>query len=275
MRSVAAVGVWCVSIHTCHFPHGTRCVMFVSAVIPPGHYTTDTNTLRCSDGHSRPNWKQRPAAAPATNCHCRCLLLLFLLVVTPPGHYTTDTNTLRSCNGHFWPSTCFGNGARSKLTVSLLCCSCAVTPPGHYTTDANTLRCPDGQFRPDWKPAAEAGSCTPCGEGVQAARSDAVVAYNLVTYAEEQVAVTISNTDCCKSLLTGSCTMCHSACTLFVNSLHAYHAGAAGLVHATCSSLEWLLQGCTLITGVTSPCAALLSSPFGPAAGAAVFMFLM
>jgi hypothetical protein len=77
-------------------------------------------------------------------------------------------------------------------------CVPAVTPPGHYTSGQDTLPCPNGEFRPDWKPAAEAGSCTPCGDGLKADKTDSVIAYNLVTYAQEHVAVTTSATDCCK-----------------------------------------------------------------------------
>lgn len=77
----------------------------------------------------------------------------------------------------------------------------AVTPPGYYTSDTDTLPCPAASFRADWKPPAEASSCTPCGVGLKADKTDRLVAFNLVTYAEEQIAVTTSSSDCCECCL--------------------------------------------------------------------------
>ena len=76
-----------------------------------------------------------------------------------------------------------------------------VTPPGYYTSNGTTQPCPDGSFRADWKPAAEASSCTLCGVGVLADKTDRVTKYNLVSGVPQEIPVTTSSDDCCECIL--------------------------------------------------------------------------
>jgi hypothetical protein len=75
----------------------------------------------------------------------------------------------------------------------------AVTPPGYFTVNGATSACPNGSFRADWKPAAQAASCTPCGEGVQGLKTDRLVIY-LDNGTTVEVPVMSSADDCCEWL---------------------------------------------------------------------------
>jgi hypothetical protein len=75
----------------------------------------------------------------------------------------------------------------------------AVTPPGHFTAGGVTSKCPAGFFRAAWKTAAEATSCTACGEGVKADATDRVTQYNILDPTQSTaVNITTSADDCCK-----------------------------------------------------------------------------
>jgi len=60
--------------------------------------------------------------------------------------------------------------------------------------------CPDNTYRPDWKAptSPDASSCTSCGMGVLADKSDRVTVYNPVTYEPELLPITTGPEDCCK-----------------------------------------------------------------------------
>jgi hypothetical protein len=79
----------------------------------------------------------------------------------------------------------------------------AVVPPGYYYNGTTTLKCPAGSYRADWLAAAQPAAqvCISCGEGVKAATTDQVKAYNstdsTLTWFEP---VTSSADDCCKFL---------------------------------------------------------------------------
>jgi len=73
-----------------------------------------------------------------------------------------------------------------------------VTPPGYFTANGTTQPCPAGSYRPDWKVAAEAGSCTACGVGVLADKTDRITAYNMVDGSAVELAVTTTADDCCE-----------------------------------------------------------------------------
>jgi len=77
------------------------------------------------------------------------------------------------------------------------CTAMAVTPPGYYTANGATLPCPAGTFRADWLPASQASSCTSCGVGVKADKTDRVTRY-FVNGSSLEVAVTTSADDCCE-----------------------------------------------------------------------------
>lgn len=82
------------------------------------------------------------------------------------------------------------------VTVSCYCPVPAVTPPGFYSDGGDTLPCPDGSFRSDWKPPAEATTCTNCGTGVLTAKTDRVTNYNISSGEEISIPVTTSASDC-------------------------------------------------------------------------------
>lgn len=83
--------------------------------------------------------------------------------------------------------------------VTVCCLDAAVTPPGHFTNATSTYLCPAGTYRADWLPAAQAGECLACGEGVKTVATDRVSKYDTVSYAETKVPITTSSDDCCKS----------------------------------------------------------------------------
>jgi hypothetical protein len=72
-----------------------------------------------------------------------------------------------------------------------------VTPPGYYTVEGVTLPCPDHTYREGWVPAAQAGNCTSCGEGVLADKTDRLVQY-FSNNSDVLLSVTSSPQDCCK-----------------------------------------------------------------------------
>jgi len=95
------------------------------------------------------------------------------------------------------------------MVLSAVCCpvyhSCvptAVTPPGYYTANGATMPCPAGTFRADWLPASQASSCTSCGVGVKADKTDRITQY-LVDGSSVEIAVTTSTEDCCEWADTG------------------------------------------------------------------------
>lgn len=84
-------------------------------------------------------------------------------------------------------------------------CDCppyAVIPPGFFFNGTTTMQCAAGSFRADWKPAAQAASCTSCGGGVKAATTDQVKVYNITdANIQTMLPVTSSADDCCEYTL--------------------------------------------------------------------------
>lgn len=82
-----------------------------------------------------------------------------------------------------------------------------MTPPGYKTANGTTVPCEDGSFRSGWAPLGLATTCTSCGTGVRASKTDRVLKYDLASNAPIQVEITTSSDDCCKLLL--GCLLCH------------------------------------------------------------------
>lgn len=81
-----------------------------------------------------------------------------------------------------------------------LCLCAAVTPPGFKTVNGSTVPCESGAYREGWLPPELASSCTSCGSGIFADKTDRVMQYDLVTMAPSYLPVTTSSGDCCKSV---------------------------------------------------------------------------
>lgn len=73
----------------------------------------------------------------------------------------------------------------------------AVTPPGFYTANGVTQQCPDASFRSGWK-KGDAESCTPCGQGVLAEKTDRLTVFDPITYQPSLVNITTDSEDCCE-----------------------------------------------------------------------------
>lgn len=80
-----------------------------------------------------------------------------------------------------------------------------MVPPGYEILGGTLQACPAGSFRSDWKPATSAGSCTACGEGVKAAKTDRVTIYPdpLNPLNVTIVSITTSSSDCCEFRVIG------------------------------------------------------------------------
>lgn len=93
---------------------------------------------------------------------------------------------------------CIGGGCNCD-TAGVCCCDtfAAVTPPGYYTVEGVTLPCHDHTYREGWVPAAQAGNCTSCGEGVLAEKTDRLVQY-FSNNSDVLLPVTSSAQDCCE-----------------------------------------------------------------------------
>lgn len=89
--------------------------------------------------------------------------------------------------------------AASVILPGVCCCDtfAAVTPPGYYTVEGVTLPCHDHTYREGWVPAAQAGNCTSCGEGVLAEKTDRLVQY-FSNNSDVLLPVTSSAQDCCE-----------------------------------------------------------------------------
>jgi len=74
----------------------------------------------------------------------------------------------------------------------------AVTPPGFKTSGGATVPCGDNEFRADWKSAEEATTCSSCGKGVYASKTDQIMVYDIENATEKAFAVTSTADDCCK-----------------------------------------------------------------------------
>lgn len=73
-----------------------------------------------------------------------------------------------------------------------------VTPPGYKTVNGATVPCEDGSFRSGWANAGAATSCTSCGTGMFALKTDRLVQYDVDTYMPTNIPVTTSEEDCCE-----------------------------------------------------------------------------
>lgn len=60
------------------------------------------------------------------------------------------------------------------------------------------MPCGDNEFRADWKLAEEATTCSSCGTGVYASKTDRVMVYDIENATELAFAVTTTADDCCK-----------------------------------------------------------------------------
>lgn len=94
-----------------------------------------------------------------------------------------------SCCLRLWLN--FAEGQHNPSCASDLLCFCHL--PLLPVAGACT-----GSYRPEWKPFGEATACTPCGEGVKAAKTDQVTVYNIVTLEPSQLQISSSSEDCCK-----------------------------------------------------------------------------
>lgn len=72
----------------------------------------------------------------------------------------------------------------------------AVTPPGYKTLNGTTVPCEAGSYRSSWTPGAP--SCSSCGSGVAADKTDRIIQYDLLTGAMAYVPVTTAPDDCCE-----------------------------------------------------------------------------
>jgi hypothetical protein len=129
--------------------------------------------------------------------------------------------------------------------VSHCCPVSAVTPPGFFTDGGDTLPCPDGTFRSDWKPPAEASTCTSCGTGVLAAKTDRVTSYNISSGEEISSPVTTSASDCYiqagQGLYYETLTQTWRAKNCDKNSYGVQNT-TFGLTPAPCRDCEWQLN---------------------------------
>lgn len=144
-------------------------------LLVPGYYAAEVaadgivkRTQICPQGYYCPGGDPVAAFNPAT-------------ATIPVG----DT-TIVKCAGGVWTIELGASAPEQCLT-----------PPGHFTAGGVTSKCPAGFFRAAWKPAAEATSCTACGEGVKADATDRVTQYNILDPTQSTaVNITTSADDC-------------------------------------------------------------------------------